>query len=132
MVQNSKKSRPEGARVLVAEDDPFIAAELRDLLGRAGMAILGPVPTVGAAMAVIGSDRPDAAVLDVNLRGKSSAPVAEALRSAAVPIVLVTGYTRDLIDDPRLRDVPIMPKPLSRGELLSVLDSLLSRVAASA
>jgi two-component system, response regulator PdtaR len=115
-----------GRSVLVAEDDPFIAAELQDLLSLEGANILGPVPTVRAAMALIESETPDAAVLDVNLRDATSGPIAEALWAAAVPVVLVTGYTRDLLDNATLRDAPILPKPLSWPELRSLLDDLLA------
>ena len=115
-----------GSRVLVAEDDALIATELQDLLSEEGAEILGPVPTVRSAMAAIGAERPDAAVLDVNLRDASSAPVADALRAAGVPVVLVTGYPPHLLDDPSLRDAPILSKPISPRELLEVLGSLLS------
>jgi DNA-binding response OmpR family regulator len=115
-----------GRRVLVAEDDPFIAAELHDLLAEEGAEILGPVPTVRAAMAAIEAGKPDAAVLDANLRDASSAPVADALRAASVPVVLVTGYARHMIDDPCLRDAPILSKPVRTDELLAVLGRLLS------
>ena len=116
-----------GSRVLVAEDDPFIAAELQDLLSEKGAEVMGPVPTVRAAMAAIEAEIPDAAVLDVNLRDASSAPIATALRSAAVPVVLVTGYSRHLLDDPTLREAPIVSKPLRAEELLIVLCRLVSR-----
>ncbi len=115
-----------GRKVLIAEDDPFIAAELRDALAREGARVLGPVPTVGAALAAIDDETPDAAVLDVNLRNASSAPIADALRSLAVPVVLVTGYTRELLDDAGLRGTPILPKPLRRRDLIGVLGQLLS------
>lgn len=116
-----------GRRVLVAEDDPFIAAELQDILAGSGAEILGPVPTVRAAMAVIAAEIPDVAVLDVNLRQDSSAPVADALGAVAVPVVLVTGYSRRLLDDPGLRDVPILMKPVRREELIALLERILSR-----
>jgi CheY-like chemotaxis protein len=89
-------------RLLVVEDDPFIAVDLHDLLASAGAVVLGPVPTVRAALALLETDRPHAALLDLNLRGERSTPVAEALHAAAVPFVLVTGYSRSQIDEPAL------------------------------
>ncbi len=59
-----------GQTVLVAEDDPFIADEIRDVLALEGAQVLGPVPTVRAAMAAIAAETPHAAVLDVNLQGR--------------------------------------------------------------
>jgi DNA-binding response OmpR family regulator len=118
--------RLAGRKVLVVEDDPFIAAELHDALALDGARILGPVPSVRAAMAAIEAATPDAAVLDVNLKDASSAPIADALRERAVPVVLVTGYPRGLLDDPGLRDTPILPKPLRPQHLLDLLGDLLS------
>ncbi len=54
--------------MLVAEDDPFIAAELQGVLADEGAEVMGPVPTVRAAMAAIEAGKPDVALLDVNLR----------------------------------------------------------------
>ncbi len=43
-----------------------------------------------------------------------------------VPVVLVTGYTRELLDDAGLRGTLILPKPLRRRELLRTLGPLLA------
>jgi two-component system, response regulator PdtaR len=114
-----------GRRLLVVEDDPFIAADLQDLLASAGAAVLGPVPTVRAALASLGTDRPHAALLDLNLRGERCTPVAEALQAAAVPFVLVTGYSRSQIDEPALREAPIVSKPVQASILMRALQRLL-------
>jgi DNA-binding response OmpR family regulator len=120
-----------GCRVLVAEDDPLIAAELNDTLCDLGVEVVGPVPTVGAAMAAIESGTPDVAVLDVNLRNSSSAPLVDVLRAAAVPHVLVTGYSRNLLDEPCMRGVPILSKPVRRRELIAFLERAISRTPPS-
>jgi CheY-like chemotaxis protein len=113
-------------RLLVVEDDPFIAVDLHDLLASAGAVVLGPVPTVRAALALLETDRPHAALLDLNLRGERSTPVAEALHAAAVPFVLVTGYSRSQINEPALREAPIVSKPVHASILMRALQRLLS------
>lgn len=114
-----------GARVLIVEDDPFIAMELQDLLTRCGAKVLGPVPTVSAALAIIDGQHPGAALLDVNLRGTRSTPVAAALRAAGIPFVLVTGYSRSQLDGPEMRDAPIVAKPVRPEKLVQVVFKLL-------
>jgi CheY-like chemotaxis protein len=114
------------ARVLVVEDDPFIAMDLQDILAAHGAEVLGPVPTVPAALAAIGAERPNAVLLDVNLRGTKSVPVAAALRAAGIPFVLVTGYSRSQLDEPEMREVPIIPKPVTVERLVQVLRELIS------
>jgi CheY-like chemotaxis protein len=112
-------------RLLVVEDDPFIAVDLHDLLASAGAVVLGPVPTVRAALALLETDRPHAALLDLNLRGEMSTPVAEALQAAAVPFVLVTGYSGSQLDEPAFREAPIIPKPVRTSFLMRALQRLL-------
>ena len=115
-----------GRKIMVVEDDSFIAADLADLLAGLGAEVLGPVPTVTAALALLAARRPDAALLDVNLRGHSSAPVAEAMRAQDVPILLLTGYSRGQLDHPVLRDAPLLPKPVHGAELARSLNRALS------
>ena len=59
-------SRDLSPLVLVVEDEFLIALELERVLGRQGWRVLGPAPTVGAALRLLdgGGARPDAAVLD--------------------------------------------------------------------
>lgn len=124
-LQEDIRSCLAGRRVLVAEDDPLIAAELHDALADRGAEVLGPVPTVRAAMAAIEAGIPDVAVLDVNLRNLSSAPIVDALRAANIPHVLVTGYARHMLDDACLREAPILSKPVGRRDLLALLEQAL-------
>ncbi len=114
----------DGLRILIVEDDPFIAMDLQDRLSVLGADVIGPVPAVLAAMRAIGDALPDAAVLDVNLRGEMSTPIACALSEAEVPFVLVTGYSRGQLD-PKLRGATILPKPFCPDELARALERLL-------
>lgn len=115
-----------GRCILVVEDDAFIAMELEDVLTARGAEVLGPVPSVGSALEALTERRPDAVLLDVNLRGTRSTPVAEAMRAAGVPFLLVTGYSRSHLDDAPLREAPIVPKPLDQERLVQALQQLLS------
>ena len=81
-----------GRRILVVEDEMLIAMLLEDLLEDLGCQVLGPVSNVPQALELTAKERPDAAVLDVNLGAERVYPVADALTQAAVPFVFVTGY----------------------------------------
>ena len=114
-----------GRRILVVEDDPLIAMDLAELVVAHGAEPLGPVPTVRAALAALTGGAPDLAVLDLNLRGERSVPVAAALHDANVPFVLTTGYARSQIEEPELAEVPLVPKPVDHRQLLGWLVRLL-------
>ena len=114
-----------GRRILVVEDDPLIAMEIVDLLAAGGAEPVGPAPTVRAALAALAEGRPEVAVLDLNLRGERSTPVAAALRGVGVPFVLASGYARSQIEEPELAEAPLVPKPVDHRLLTGWLMRLL-------
>ena len=83
----------QGRHVLVVEDEYLLAEDLRMTLERYGAEVLGPVPSVGEAMASI-ADHPelDGAVLDMNLRGNMVFPVADMLVARGITFFFTTGY----------------------------------------
>ncbi|MCW8088259.1 response regulator [Sabulicella glaciei] len=113
-------------QVLVVEDETFIALELELNLTEAGFVVIGPAPTVAAALALLASHRPDVAVLDVNLRGERVTPVAEALKAMGVPFVLTSAYSAaDLASDAVLASARNVGKPTKRTALLGALRDFL-------
>ena len=109
-----------GKRILVVEDEYFIAKSLARDLQQAGADVLGPVPTVADAMALIDAGSVDAAVLDVNLRGEMAYPVADALTERRVPFVLATGYSADALPV-RYASLPRCDKPVAADALVAAL-----------
>ena len=118
-------SRPAGARVLVAEAEAVIALDLEATLRRFGCAVLGPVASVADALALLGRERPDAALLELDLRDGHAAPLAEALARLGVPFALVTAHDRGGRDGPALDGAARVAKPYGRGELRLTLARLL-------
>ena len=117
-------SRPadalSGLKVLVVEDDYFIADETRRMLVATGAEVIGPVASVDAALAKIAkSPVIDAAVLDVNLRDVMVFPVADELAARGVPFVFATGYDGAAIPVQHAHVVrcekPVEPDTLTRA-----------------
>lgn len=108
-------------RILVVEDDYMLAQELRGELEGAGVEVLGPVPSVANALELLGREAlPDAAILDVNLKGEMVFPVAQALRQQGVPFVFATGYDAGSLPQ-AYAEVPCCEKPLNVARCLRVL-----------
>ena len=63
-----RRAALEGYSILVVEDEALLAIQTRNLLKAEGAEVIGPVPSVPAALAALAAKRPDAALLDVNLR----------------------------------------------------------------
>ena len=115
-----------GCRVLVVEDEFYLADDLKRALMKLGAEVLGPVATQDEALGRMAGERVDLAVLDVNLRGEMAFSVADALTERAVPFVFATGYDASTLP-PRHRDVPIWQKPFAVEELVRALPRLSSR-----
>ena len=117
-----------GQRVLVVEDDYFIASDREQELVAAGATVVGPVPSVDAALNLLAEDRPDAAILDVYLCDERVFPVADALVSDGVPFFFMSGYDRRGMPE-RYAFARWLHKPLEPRKMMSELRRLLDRAA---
>jgi len=115
-----------GRRVLVVEDEYFIADDLARALEKLGAEVVGPVPSKDKALTLLGTGPLDAAVLDINLKGEAVFPVADALREQGVPFVFATGYDEASVP-PGYQDVPRWEKPFKPDDLAKVLPGLLEQ-----
>src|ERR1700722_19998772 len=82
-----------GRRVLVVEDEMMILMIIEDMLADLGCESVTAAATVDQALALMDARIFDAAMLDVNLNGHKSYPVADALAARGVPFVFATGYS---------------------------------------
>ena len=118
-------SELSGRRILVVEDEVMVAWMLEDMLGQLGCAVVGPAARVDQALAIIGCEELDAAVLDVNLNGEKSYPVADELKARGVPFVFSTGYGQKRLQESYLQH-PMLQKPFKRSTLGTALGTLLT------
>lgn len=111
----------QGRRLLVVEDDYFIAVELARSLERLGVDVVGPASSVSDAMKLIEERAPlDGAILDIHLGDERVYPVAEALSERNVPFVFLTGYDAVVIPE-TYAGAPRCDKPVDTALLLRVL-----------
>lgn len=115
----------ESKCILVVEDEFLLADDLSQALAAVGAIVIGPTPSVANALVLVG-DTPkiDLAVLDINLRGVLSYPVAEQLKQRAVPFIFTAGYDQALIPE-QYGEVPRISKPYDRKDVLELLRALL-------
>ncbi|MBS1304093.1 response regulator [Loktanella sp. SALINAS62] len=113
-----------GRRMLIVEDEAILAMDLEMIFEDQGCEVLDPAFSVKRALALIETERPDGATLDMNLNGESSAPVAAALRERNIPFILLSGNTDQDEHDSAFRDAPFVKKPVETGELLRTIHLL--------
>jgi CheY-like chemotaxis protein len=113
-------TRLTGRKILVVEDEALVAMLVEDALLDAGAQVIGPAATVGEALRLLDAERPDAAVLDLNLAGETSGPVADLLAARGIPFLVATGYGAEGLPQTHAT-VPVLPKPYDPEELTSTL-----------
>ena len=114
----------QGQRVLIVEDELLLAMDYEELLKREGCTVLGPVGRRAQALALLERERPDVAILDLNLAGERSTAVAEALEARGVPFVIVSGYAERTLREPVLRRAPRLDKPAKQQDLVRIIAAL--------
>lgn len=111
------------ARLLIVEDEWLIADDYASILGQAGYGIVGPCPSVGAALATLEQESVDAALLDIQLQGETSFPVARRLQNLNIPFAFLSGQGREHLPS-EVADCLLFPKPVGRADLLAVAGRL--------
>lgn len=110
-----------GKRILVVEDEYFLAQELESELEDLGVEVLGPVATVDHALALIHDGAGiDAAILDINLQGEMVFPVADLLLREEIPFVFATGYEAQIVPE-RYPGFVLCRKPAKLNEIAQAL-----------
>ena len=111
-----RQAAEAGARVLLVEDEFFVALAVEDVLQGLGCTIVGPVPNLTGALQAALTEALSGAVLDVNLNGEKVFPAADELLARRIPFVFATGYgSADLPE--RFRNIPRVQKPFSPDDL---------------
>jgi|SRR5580658_1470564 CheY-like chemotaxis protein len=103
-------------RILIVEDEMMIAMHMEDLVCDLGHEVAATAQRLPQALELAGSIKLDLAILDVNLAGAMSFPVADLLNERGVPYIFATGYGSAGVQAP-YNQHPILRKPVNPDEL---------------
>src|SRR5690349_8168624 len=81
-----------GVSVLVLEVNFILADEIARVLEDAGATVIGPFPKSGDAIRALAGQRPDCALLNINLGSGPSFAAADEAHRLGIPLVMTTGY----------------------------------------
>jgi CheY-like chemotaxis protein len=118
-----------GRKILIVEDELIIAWALQAIVESLLGAVLGPVSSIDAALALLRNTTPDAALLDVNLHGVTVLPVAQECQQRKIPFVVVTGYGRLPLDEPLLNGAVRVRKPFNENDIAKALTGIMGLVS---
>lgn len=108
--------------VLVAEDEMLVAMMLEDRLEAHGYNVVKGA-RLHRCLELAESESIDLAVLDVNLAGEESFPVAAVLRRRGIPFVFSSGYGSAGLTA-EWRGEAMLQKPYDGKQLIAALEAL--------
>ena len=112
-------------RILIVEDEMLVAMNIEDMLLDLGHEVAGLAGRLDAALSLAGEAEFDLAMLDVNLAGETSFPVAALLAKRSIPFLFATGYGIKGIEE-QYRDRPVLQKPFRASDLEAALRASIS------
>ncbi|TGD99882.1 PAS domain S-box protein [Methylobacterium nonmethylotrophicum] len=112
-----------GCRVLVVEDDYYLATDTARALRGAGAEVMGPCATEEDARVELAEQRPDAVVVDINLGPGLSFKLAETFKDRGIPFVFTTGYDAEVIPA-EFEGVERLEKPLQLRQIVGAVAKL--------
>jgi DNA-binding response OmpR family regulator len=119
-----------GSRVLVIEDDYFIADEICSTLRRCDAEVVGPAPDLDRGIQLLRQSQVDCVVLDVNLHGEISFDLAVELKRRDVPLIFASGYDASMLPGSLVPCV-WLEKPIDLAALLQAVKAATHRPAPS-
>ena len=120
-----ERSLLAGKRVLVVEDEMLVLMAIEDMLNDLGCTSITVAGNVAKALALVATTSFDLAMLDVNLNGQESYPIATALSQNGVPFAFSTGYGGHGLTKAHQRCI-VLNKPYTRPQFIEVITALIA------
>lgn len=117
-------------RVYIVEDEALVAMLIEDMVTALGHEVVGMAKSLDEAVSTARELDCDLAILDINLNGQKSFPVAQALADRGIPFLFASGYGAAGLEQGFL-DRPILSKPFSLSQLDKQLQQHLGRQTAA-
>ena len=115
---------PGNPRILLIEDEMLVAGMLQGMLTSLGYTIAGMASDADEALKMVDWETLDGVVLDINLNGKMSYPIADELAARGIPFIFSTGYEQQSLPA-AYEGRPLLKKPFRRAALGDALADLL-------
>lgn len=117
-------------RVFVVEDEPLIGMDIEDAVEGLGHEVVGPIAELDEALDLAMVETFGCAILDINILGGHSYPVADMLLKRGVPLLFLSGYREETLPV-RMHDEARLPKPFTGEQLEKEIRDLCARAANS-
>lgn len=115
----------EPLRVLVAEDEMIIGCDLCQTITEAGYDVEGPFDSLSSAMLAFQRNKPDLAILDVQLDDGIVYPLAEQMMAEDVPVIFHSGQLTPSEVAERFPHAQALSKPCPPAEVIATVQQAL-------
>ncbi|MFL4512109.1 response regulator [Stenotrophomonas maltophilia] len=113
----------EAVSVFLVEDEPSLMYVLEESIKSLGFAVGEKAAYLPEALERAQSEAFDVAMLDVNLHGQESFPVADLLMERGIPFVFTTGFGATTLPK-RFEKAPVMEKPFRLSDIRRAITEL--------
>jgi CheY-like chemotaxis protein len=117
----NEKSANSSLQILVVEDESMVAMMIEDMLEDLGHKVIVTSGRMPDASKLVSDASADLAILDVNLNGEETYPLADSLAARQIPFIFATGYGSSGIKD-EWSGVPVLQKPFQSRELAQAIN----------
>lgn len=115
-------------RVIIVEDDPFIAADIQDIIEEAGGLVVNVIPSLKEALLAAETEAVDLFTLDFEIISGTTEPVAKKLSERDIPFVAISGKSEKLKKMPEFERSVILSKPLNSVLLMDAIKVARQRI----
>ena len=113
-------------KVLLVEDNFLVGISIKQQLEELGCDVTGPIATLNDALRTISELSVDCAVLDINIKGGTSQPIAQSLQASNTPFFFITGYKSPIMLAEEMKAIQRLNKPIEASMLRRALDEACS------
>ena len=114
----------KGVRVLIVEDAWHVAKALKSTLEQMGMHVVGSTATTAQARDLAAAQRPELAIVDINLKQETSGGLIDELHEQGVRVIVISGYAVPAVSKDSV--AAILQKPFSGSELITTLNCVVA------
>lgn len=111
-------------KILIVEDEYFIADDRAALARQAGYHVVGPFASVDEARPHAASA--SGALIDISVNGTESYKLVDALLEMGIPVTLYTGYDASNLPE-KYASIPVVTEPRGCAEALKALCKQMGR-----
>ncbi|MGQ9501678.1 MAG: ANTAR domain-containing response regulator [Anaerolineae bacterium] len=130
MSKTQRTERTERTRIIIADDESIIRADLREMLTNLGYLVIGEVGDGRSAVNLARELRPDIVIMDIKMPDMDGIEAAKILTEEQIaPVILLTAYSQqDLVERAREAGVvAYLVKPFQEADLAPAIEVALAR-----